>query len=811
MKLIRLFYFMLVITLFTNTICAQNSNRIRIIVFAATDDATIGKGNQVSLKLLKETFERVETNTDNFFDINFVEYPGNKFSLIDYEEMLAQLKTYDLTEDVLLFYFMGHGFMSEINVSPNLLFYNTSGPIDASILEENSKNLAEIHDELKQLGAKLTISMAEACNTRIDKMNDAGVEGKVIKEADIEILPPELAEPDRYKDLFQAPKGDIMVFSSLQGRYSFVSQVDGGIFTQGFCRALDMLVASPKTINWDQILTYTKRNTVRICGSADLKEKQIPSALMQLELDDIELSIDEPELEKKIGFLKKLFRVFKGSKEPGNVLAKVARGREPPYKVYQTLIQPDVAETYISNEPFSYYLILGKLSEKNAGTQDVFLNYSIAKRLYDAKPPKLSTQDGIIVGKLEKLSERSEAEMAKEIRKAGSVYLWLNGKHKDYKKALNDEIKGLQKEINDLYDLMAKIEDQIVIEQDKILNINQEIETLKNKKKVNLKRINELKIKRVANLKFSIPDIASVSIDDLDKVQKYVDCIRISGGVEDCQSDEITKILANKITVEFEMDPSVTTGKITPDIRKFNVGEYCNDKIIQITERTIAILMEALQIIPRDSVTMSEVKIKGTITGFADFRGAGKKLGIYYQPKEYINTSYINKYNESIQVKFSNGKRFNITNEQLAFLRAYCAYQIIKAKIEAFSSGLIDLSKKSQFDIDFKAIEQDAFEKIGDDQFRGVEIQIEIENLFKFIKKEIKNLSGANLDLDIQLNQKQNLIDQAQKAIDQLKMETKGIQVKIDERFKKEEEIEGYIDRYDLYGDVTEANIKKVK
>ena len=136
------------------------------IIFAGTEDATIGNGTQKSFQLIKQEVENILNQTG--MEVKTYYKIGEAFTLGSYNSVMADVSAEDLSNDVVLFYFLGHGFQSEDHSYPNLLFKNTSGGVTEQELDEAAVTFHEIQADLQKTNARLTLLIGEACNNELE-------------------------------------------------------------------------------------------------------------------------------------------------------------------------------------------------------------------------------------------------------------------------------------------------------------------------------------------------------------------------------------------------------------------------------------------------------------------------------------------------------------------------------------------------------------------------------------------------------------------------------------------------------------------
>jgi len=170
------------------------------------------------------------------------------------------------SDDVILFYWCGHGFRSskkdqEGNPWPSLLF------------EERPELAVDFH-ELTQLletkGARLLISIAETCNQVIPFFFSPPHINLHMKS---ESTPSMLDRARKnYNDLFVRPSGVVKLASCQPGQFSIVYIESGSIFTCSFLEMLKEEVHLSESASWDVILSKTTEFVFKM----NHHEEQVP-------------------------------------------------------------------------------------------------------------------------------------------------------------------------------------------------------------------------------------------------------------------------------------------------------------------------------------------------------------------------------------------------------------------------------------------------------------------------------------------------------------------------------------------------------
>ena len=199
----------------------------------------------------------------------------------------------------------------------------------------------------------------------------------------------------------------------------------------------------------------------------------------------------------------------------------------------------------------------------------------------------------------------------------------------------------------------------------------------------------------------------------------------------------------------------------------------------------MGLLLDQIEHVPFEYRT--KIKVQLAITGYADWRGANRKssIGIRVTPKTDIDEFYINK--DSLRMPFSvaKGERRSITNEQLAFMRGYCAFREAERILKA--NNILQIEKK------FAAIEQDPpeteEEKTGD-LFRGVDIFFVVENAFGYLLERNNTLSAENERVQNEIAANRQLIRELETRIELNEQKISALKLEILEAEKRKAQIE---------------------
>jgi hypothetical protein len=182
-------------------------------------------------------------------------------------ELLDYLRNlYVTSDDVILFYFSGHGFRFSNSASskwPILAFENASVGIQ----------FEEIGIFLKQKQARLTFAFADCCNHTVP--NTTKEKLAVVKDITLG-KKMERKIKDKYAKLFIKSKGMLMVASAKAGEYSYTNNQDGSLFTNALTISLkDTLKRSLVSVSWSYVMHLAKKKLARMTTDGGVKQHPI--------------------------------------------------------------------------------------------------------------------------------------------------------------------------------------------------------------------------------------------------------------------------------------------------------------------------------------------------------------------------------------------------------------------------------------------------------------------------------------------------------------------------------------------------------
>lgn len=237
---------LLLMCLFT---CMASAKTVHLIIFTDDNDASIGTSCAQTRKYFSSTFI---PNLKRYTSLPVVEKYGygNRFTVANLNSTLSSLNT--ASDDVIIFYYAGHGYNQGYNDYPTLTLGVSGTPI-----AQRSKDLLDIYNLLQKKPHQLLLCIAEACNA-VHRVN--GIADNMITS-----FPSHVFSAKHFLELFNAT-GDYMVSSSIKGQKSYSAEGSPGMFTCGFRESFNELVETSYagTATWSSVFSKTIANTEHI-------------------------------------------------------------------------------------------------------------------------------------------------------------------------------------------------------------------------------------------------------------------------------------------------------------------------------------------------------------------------------------------------------------------------------------------------------------------------------------------------------------------------------------------------------------------
>lgn len=262
-----------------------NSKTIHTVIFADTNDSSIGEGVKVSAAKITDWSNMVATALQaEGYQHKIHTYSGaqcNKINLLNF------LNSFNCSGDIVVFFYGGHGGRSVNDSSkyPRMCL--------GSNVESEFVKLSYVNDALKQKSPQLLLIIADCCNSYYDgtvpqsRTMPMGNENR-----------PMAYSSQKIKELFLNKTGTIISTGATKGEYGWINVLNGGFFTYSFLDSFNFsLNRDGEKLSWNTIMSDARDQTFEISQKAYLARRITKS---QTPVFDISLQGDSPKEKEQL-------------------------------------------------------------------------------------------------------------------------------------------------------------------------------------------------------------------------------------------------------------------------------------------------------------------------------------------------------------------------------------------------------------------------------------------------------------------------------------------------------------------------------
>ena len=256
-----------------NKLEAVKKKRLVLIIMSNTHDPELSKGCEKDSKAVENTFKKICLDID--YDFCCIEISGVNYCR---ENLLQSIENSGLYNDVMVFYYSGHGFSyakDRKSKYPQIDMRSHDNDTDFNsidFIETHTENLAVILNLMRFKGGRINIGIADCCNTTISySRKEASIKEMNVVDG---IMPP--ISKVLNKKLFTNSHNSIsiLVSSSVQGQPSITDTGIGSIFTYNFTETFKMFLAKESIakdyIPWLKVLTATAAKAFKDSKNYDI-------------------------------------------------------------------------------------------------------------------------------------------------------------------------------------------------------------------------------------------------------------------------------------------------------------------------------------------------------------------------------------------------------------------------------------------------------------------------------------------------------------------------------------------------------------
>lgn len=241
-----------------------------LLIVANTLDSTIGKGCQEDIDSIRQIFKKLCSE----MDFNFIELIVQG---VDYSQdnIISAINLLEPgSNDVVIFYYSGHGFSYEKDASKNfpqvdMRPHPASDKID--FINAHTQNLDDLFLLVKSRGARLNIVIGDCCNSLIEfKRKYKGGSDDLL----LEKKKPVVINKQACEALFCDYTASILVAAADKGQYAVSDEKLGSLFTYNLCKTLKRIMKNDLDrsigIPWKKLLEDASNETLELSQTYDI-------------------------------------------------------------------------------------------------------------------------------------------------------------------------------------------------------------------------------------------------------------------------------------------------------------------------------------------------------------------------------------------------------------------------------------------------------------------------------------------------------------------------------------------------------------
>lgn len=252
---------------------AEKKVKMHLLIVADTLDKKLGKAIILDVKKIMETFEGIS----KFLGIRFlpVIVQGKNYGKTGVQIALAKLRTAVSPDDIVIFYYSGHGFRipERPGKYPNLKLKNVIAARPANFRMDNDSliwvkkerdlninqtmNLEEIFKTIRKMGARFNLVIGDCCNDDIFSVNIEGRKPSNTKGSGIEW------DEANIRSLFlnKTPLS-VIATAAKEGQRAAAKNGFGSFFTEFLKKSIESHCSRIRAnVSWDLVLTQAKIKT----------------------------------------------------------------------------------------------------------------------------------------------------------------------------------------------------------------------------------------------------------------------------------------------------------------------------------------------------------------------------------------------------------------------------------------------------------------------------------------------------------------------------------------------------------------------
>jgi hypothetical protein len=236
---------LLCLSIFFSLFCfsLEAASTLHLVFVCDTTAHNISDSVKTDLYLMKKEMRKVASLADMAVKDYILQ--GSKVNTENLIKSILNVRSH--RDDTILFYYSGHGFRFEDDVSNLPNFFLTP--------KKQSVSYNYILNTLLMKEQRLLIAIADCCNNTIKEAEGSDQKGLFY------MLPKNLSVKEYQKrnaaTLFRKAKGVVITTSSRPGQFSIALIPFGGCYSLSFLQSLNDMLNSPFPSDWETLLDQT--------------------------------------------------------------------------------------------------------------------------------------------------------------------------------------------------------------------------------------------------------------------------------------------------------------------------------------------------------------------------------------------------------------------------------------------------------------------------------------------------------------------------------------------------------------------------
>lgn len=239
--------------------------KMHLIIAADTKDADIGYSCQKDMKKALETFDSIRKYM-NIPAKNFISkvFYGPSYSLKNVKAAIAALKP--ATNDIVIFYYSGHGFRRNETDSFPYIKLKTLHTTTADVMANSLRIKEDVFDILRNKGARMNLIISDCCNSSIEESTKAPGPKPPGSRGDDSW---DLIEVNTRELFLNKTPISVLVSAAKNGEKARCHPSYNGFFTYSFINSIKQFTTKGKSnVTWEQLLETGKAGTHKLAQLA---------------------------------------------------------------------------------------------------------------------------------------------------------------------------------------------------------------------------------------------------------------------------------------------------------------------------------------------------------------------------------------------------------------------------------------------------------------------------------------------------------------------------------------------------------------